>query len=56
MTREQVAGFLISHKDLTKEEVVAQFTTFALLSDISIDKLGSLIKDIRSYPEWIWGE
>ena len=56
LTREDVAGFLKNQKDKTKEEVLMNFTSYALVNGTSVDKIGKLIMDLRSYPEWIWGE
>ena len=56
MMREDIKHFLANNKDKTKLEVVSLFTTFVLVDGISVDKLAKLIGDLRSYPEWIWGE
>lgn len=56
LSREEIKGFLDKQKDKTKEEVLSNFTIFALAYGINIDKIGKLIMDLRSYPEWIWGE
>ena len=54
--RDQIKDFLINQKGKTKEEVLMNFTTFALANGITVDKLGKIIMDLRSYPEWTWGE
>jgi hypothetical protein len=56
MTRESVSQFLIGQKDKTKEEVLANFASYAITIGEKVEKLGKLISDLRSYPEWTWGE
>lgn len=56
MTREDIANFLKNQAGKTKEEVLMNFTTFALANGEKVDKLGKIIMDLRSYPEWTWGE
>lgn len=56
LNREQIRSFLINQKDKTKEDVLMNFTTYALANGESIDKLGKIISDLRSYSEWSWGE
>lgn len=55
MTREDVKSFLIKQKDSSKEDVLMNFTSLALVEGVSVDNLGKMIKDLRSYPEWTWG-
>ena len=56
LSREDIKNFLDNQKGKTKEEVLINFTTFALAHGTTVDKLGKLIMDLRSYPEWAWGE
>jgi hypothetical protein len=56
MTREDVATFLKNHSGKTKEEVLMDFTSYALANGVLVDKIGKLIMDLRSYKEWTWGE
>jgi len=56
MTREDMKNFLISQKGKTKNEVLSNFADFVVAYGISMDKYGKLISDIKSYPEWTWGE
>jgi hypothetical protein len=55
VTREDVVKFLKKQKNATKEEVLANFASWAVVKGVSIDKIGKLIMDMRSYPEWKWG-
>lgn len=54
--RIQIAKFLKKQKGKDKEEVLANFASWAVVEGVPIDKIGKLIMDIRSYPEWTWGE
>lgn len=56
LTREDISKFLIKNKNASKEEVLANFSSYAIVRGLSIDKLGKLITDLRSYKEWTWGE
>lgn len=56
MTREDIANFLKNHSGKSKEEVLMNFTSYALVNGTPVDKLGKLIMDLRSYPQWTWGE
>ena len=56
LSREDVTKFLIKNKDASKEEVLANFASYAIVQGMNVDKLGKLITDLRSYPEWTWGE
>lgn len=56
ITREQIADFLKKQKGRDKEEVVANLASWAIVQKVNVDKVGKLIQDIRSYPEWTWGE
>lgn len=56
MTREDIATFLKNQAGKTKEEVLMNFTSYALANGVLIDKIGKMIMDLRSYPEWSWGE
>lgn len=56
MTREDITKFLKKQKDKSKEEVLANFSSWAVVKGVPIDKLGKIITDLRSYPEWKWGE
>ena len=56
MTREEISNFLIGQKDNAKEAVLANFASYVITQGISVDKLGKLITDLRSYKEWKWGE
>ena len=56
ITRDQVSNFLKKQKNNTKEEVLANFASWAIVKGTPVDKVGKLIMDIRSYPEWKWGE
>jgi hypothetical protein len=54
--RIAVARFLKKQKSASKEEVLANFASWAIVQGTPVDKVGKLISDIRSYPEWTWGE
>ena len=56
MTREQIAKFLKKQKNSTKEEVLGNFASWAIVQGVNVDKVGKLIMDLRSYSEWKWGE
>lgn len=56
MTREDISLFLKKQTGKTKEDVLMNFTSYALANGVLIDKIGKLIMDLRSYPEWTWGE
>jgi hypothetical protein len=56
MTREDIKNFLIKNKNASKEEVLSNFASYAIVNGVTVDKLGKLIADLRSYPEWTWGE
>ncbi len=55
-SREEIAKFLIKQKNKDKEEVLANFVSWAVVKEVPIDKIGKLIMDLRSYQEWKWGE
>lgn len=56
MTRDDVAKFLKKQKNNSKEEVLGNFASWAIVQGTPVDKIGKLIMDIRSYSEWKWGE
>ena len=56
MTREEIKNFLKNQDGKSKEEVLANFASWAVVNGTAVDKLGKLIQDLRSYPEWKWGE
>ena len=56
MTREEISSFLKNQAGESKEKVLANFASLAIVNGISVDKLGKIIADLRSYPEWSWGE
>lgn len=56
ITREDIRNFLIGQKGKTKEEVVSNFASWVIVQGIDIGKLAKMIADLRSYPEWTWGE
>ena len=56
MTREDIKDFLIKQKDKSKEEVLANFSSWIIVNGFVVNKLGKMISDLRSYPEWKWGE
>jgi hypothetical protein len=56
MSREDVRNFLIGQKDNSKEDVLKNFTSLAIAEGRSVDQLGKMIRDLRSYKEWSWGE
>lgn len=55
MTREEIQRFLKKQKNNSKEEVLANFASLAVVQGVPVDKLGKMIMDLRSYPEWKWG-
>lgn len=55
-TRLDIARFLRKHKNSSKEEVLGNFASWAVVGGVSVDKVGKMITDLRSYPEWKWGE
>ena len=56
VSRTDIKEFLIGQKDKSKEEVVSNFASWAIVQGVNIDKLAKLIADIKSYPEWTWGD
>jgi len=54
--RTEISKFLKKQKDNSKEEVLANFASWVITQGVPVDKVGKLIMDIRSYPEWKWGE
>ena len=58
MNRETIRDFLIEQKDKSKskKQVLSSFTNLCITNGIRLDKLAKLIADLRSYPEWTWGE
>ena len=56
LSRDEIKQFLINSKNKSKEEVVSNFASYAITMGEKVDKLGKLISDLRSYPEWTWGE
>ena len=56
LNRDQISKFLKKQKDNSKEEVLANFASWAVTSGVPVDKVGKLIMDLRSYSEWKWGE
>ena len=56
VTRDDIKQFLIAQASNSKEEVLSNFSSWVITQGESVDKLAKLIKDIRSYKEWIWGE
>lgn len=56
LTRVDISSFLKNQADKTKEEVLMNFAAYALANGVLIEKIGKMIMDLRSYPEWKWGE
>jgi hypothetical protein len=56
ITREDIKGFLKGQKDNEKDVMLMNFVQWALANDATTDNVGKLIRDLRSYKEWIWGE
>jgi hypothetical protein len=56
LSRDEIKTFLTNQKDNTKEEVLMNFMSYAIVNGVSTDKIGRLVMDLRSYPEWKWGE
>lgn len=56
MTRGEVVDFLIKEKGKTKEEVIADFASYCIVKGFPLEKLSKLIKDLKSYSEWTWGD
>jgi hypothetical protein len=56
MTRDEVRSFLISSRDKTKEEVVANFSSFCVVNNLPLPKIAKAINDLKSFSEWTWGE
>ncbi len=56
MDREQISNFLLGEQAKEKDSVLADFAFFAVKNNVPVDKIGKLIMDLRSYPEWKWGE
>lgn len=57
ITREDIRQFLINQVGKEKDEVIMNFTQWALIAhSLPVDKIGKLLMDIRSYKEWTWGE
>jgi len=56
ITRDDIKKFLIGRKNYAKDKIVSDFTVYVLAEGESIDKLAKLIADLKSYPEWKWGE
>lgn len=56
ITRDEIAKFLKKQKNNSKEEVLANFASWAVVKGENVFKIGKLITDLRSYQEWTWGE
>ena len=56
ISRDEIKNFLIGQKGKTKEEVLMNFTSYALAQGVAVDKLGKIIMDLRSYPDWTWSD
>ncbi len=56
LSREAISKFLKKQKGNSKEEVLGNFASWAIVQGTPVDKVGKLITDLRSYPEWEWGE
>jgi len=56
LTRDDIQKFLKKQKDNSKEELLANFSYWASVKGVPVDKIGKMIMDLRSYPEWKWGE
>ena len=56
LSREEIKNFLKKQKNNTKEEVLSNFASWVVVNGASVDNLGKLIGDLRSYQEWKWGE
>lgn len=56
VTRSDIQSFLIGQKGKSKEEVLANFASWIVVQGETTEKLGKLISDIKSYPDWTWGE
>lgn len=56
LSREDITVFLKNQAGKSKEEVLANFASYAIVNGVTVDKLGKIIMDLRSYPEWVWGE
>lgn len=56
MNREDVRKFLLNQQDSSKEEVLANFVSLAVINGLPIEKIGKAISDLKSYPEWKWGD
>jgi len=55
MTRGEISKFLSDRAADTKESVVSAFSVMCVTQGVPIEKVGKLIADLRSYPEWKWG-
>ncbi len=56
MDRIEISKFLQGEQSKEKDNVLADFAFFAVKNKVPVDKIGKLIQDLRSYPEWKWGE
>jgi len=56
MDRSEISKFLKENQHKNKEQVLSSFTNICITRGVKLDKIGKLIMDLRSYPEWKWGE
>lgn len=56
VTRDDIKSFLVGQDKKSKEEVLSNLVSWLVVQNVNTDKIGKLISDIRSYPEWTWGE
>ena len=56
ITRDDIKSFLVGQKGKSKEEVLANFSSWASVQGVNTEKLSKLIADLKSYSEWTWGE
>ena len=56
MTRTEISDFLRNQAGKSKEEVLANFVSWVSVQGVNTEKIAKLIADIKSYPEWSWGE
>lgn len=55
LSREDIAVFLANQAGKSKEEVLSNFASYAIVNGVPVDKLGKIIMDLRSYSGWSWG-
>ena len=56
ISRSEISEFLKSESGKQKPSVLADFIFFCTSKKVDTETIGKLIKDLRSYPEWTWGE